>query len=55
MKNLKIATMTLTRAIAKLFKLAGYGACTQCNCPGFIGSTYTCTRGDCGHHYDSHS
>ncbi len=33
---------------------AGYGNCTACPCPGFTGSTYTCDRGGCGHHYDSH-
>jgi hypothetical protein len=32
----------------------GYGRCSQCSCPGFTGSGYTCTRGGCGHHYDSH-
>lgn len=31
-----------------------YGACTQCSCPGFQGSGYSCDRGGCGHHYDSH-
>jgi hypothetical protein len=55
MKNLKTATTALATRIAKLFKLANYGACTLCNCPGFQGSDYTCTRGGCGHHYDSHS
>jgi len=33
---------------------AGYGRCTQCSCPGFTGSGYTCGRGGCGHHYNSH-
>jgi hypothetical protein len=32
----------------------GYGSCTRCSCPGFRGSGYTCYRGGCGHHYDSH-
>lgn len=32
----------------------GYGHCTQCSCPGFLGSDYTCTRGGCAHHYDEH-
>jgi hypothetical protein len=32
-----------------------YGHCTQCSCPGFQGSGYTCTRGGCDHHYDEHS
>ena len=32
-----------------------YGACSQCSCPGFQGSGYECTRGGCGHHYDSHT
>lgn len=31
-----------------------YGRCSQCSCPGFIGSGYTCTRSGCGHHYDEH-
>ncbi len=31
-----------------------YGHCTQCSCPGFLGSGYTCTRGGCDHHYDEH-
>ncbi len=34
--------------------LLSYGRCSQCSCPGFIGSGYTCTRGGCGHHYDEH-
>ncbi len=55
MKTLKIATTALTRGIAKLFKLALYGPCTECNCPGFVGPDFTCTRGGCGHHYDVHS
>lgn len=33
---------------------AGYGECSQCSCPGFIGSGYACVRGGCGHHYDEH-
>ena len=33
---------------------AYYGACSQCSCPGFQGSGYSCERGGCGHHYDSH-
>ena len=33
---------------------AGYGNCSLCSCPGFIGSGYTCGRGGCAHHYDSH-
>ncbi len=33
---------------------AGYGRCSKCSCPGFIGSGYTCVRGGCGHHYDDH-
>lgn len=33
----------------------GYGRCSQCSCPGFIGSgTYTCQRSGCGHHWDEH-
>jgi hypothetical protein len=32
----------------------GYGRCSRCSCPGFFGSGYTCSRGGCGHHYDSH-
>jgi hypothetical protein len=31
-----------------------YGKCSKCSCPGFYGSGYTCSRGGCGHHYDSH-
>lgn len=31
-----------------------YGPCTLCSCPGFQGSGYSCTRGGCDHHYDSH-
>lgn len=31
-----------------------YGRCSQCSCPGFIGSSYTCARSGCGHHYDEH-
>lgn len=31
-----------------------YGKCSQCSCPGFVGSGYTCTRSGCGHHYDEH-
>ena len=32
-----------------------YGACSQCSCPGYQGSSgYDCTRGGCGHHYDVH-
>jgi len=31
-----------------------YGRCSKCSCPGFSGSGYTCQRGGCGHHYDSH-
>jgi hypothetical protein len=38
----------------KLRPTAGYGKCSSCSCPGFSGSGYTCTRGGCGHHYDSH-
>jgi len=55
MKTLKIATTALTRGIAKLCKLALYGPCSECNCPGFVGPDFTCTRGGCGHHYDVHS
>jgi hypothetical protein len=32
----------------------GPGRCSKCSCPGFTGSGYTCTRGGCRHHYDSH-
>jgi hypothetical protein len=32
----------------------GYGKCARCSCPGFFGSSYTCSRGGCGHHYDEH-
>jgi hypothetical protein len=32
----------------------GYGKCHKCSCPGFQGSTYTCSRGGCKHHYDCH-
>ena len=31
-----------------------YGRCSQCSCPGFIGSGYSCARSGCGHHYDEH-
>ncbi len=41
-------------AVSDSSPLAGYGNCTACPCPGFTGSTYTCDRGGCGHHYDSH-
>ena len=33
---------------------AGYGRCSRCSCPGFRGNGYTCSRGEYGHHYDSH-
>jgi hypothetical protein len=33
---------------------AGYGHCSVCSCPGFLGSGYTCTRGGCAHHFDQH-
>jgi hypothetical protein len=33
---------------------AGYGRCSKCSCPGYFGSGYTCRRGGCYHHYDSH-
>jgi hypothetical protein len=33
---------------------AGYGRCSRRSCPGFRGNGYTCSRGGCGHHYDSH-
>lgn len=33
---------------------AGYGKCSRCRCPGFTGSSYTCSRGGCGHHYNEH-
>lgn len=32
----------------------GYGRCSRCSCPRFYGSGYTCSRGGCSHHYDSH-
>ena len=32
----------------------GYGQCSSCSCPGFSGSGYTCSRGGCGHHYNTH-
>lgn len=32
----------------------GYGKCSECSCPGFVGSGNTCSRSGCGHHYDSH-
>jgi hypothetical protein len=34
--------------------LSNYGPCSLCVCPGYQGSGYECTRGGCGHHYDSH-
>lgn len=34
--------------------ISGYGRCSRCSCPGFYGSSYTCSRGGCGHHYDQH-
>ena len=30
------------------------GSCSCCSCPGFFGSSYTCSRNGCGHHYDEH-
>jgi hypothetical protein len=42
------------RDLAQDEHLNTYGACTLCVCPGFQGSGYECTRGGCGHHYDSH-
>jgi hypothetical protein len=33
----------------------GFGKCSRCSCPGYSGVRYyTCNRGGCGHHYDSH-
>lgn len=32
----------------------GPGSCTQCSCPEFFGSDYTCHRSECNHHYDEH-
>jgi hypothetical protein len=51
---LPLALTVAGGAVAARQAKAGYGNCTQCNCPGYIGSGYTCVRGGCGHHYDSH-
>jgi len=48
---ISFAAITLTH-VTDVF--AGYGRCSECSCPGFQGSGYTCTRGGCGHHYDQH-
>jgi hypothetical protein len=32
--------------------LAGYGRCSQCNCPAYAGQQETC--GNCGHNYAAH-
>jgi hypothetical protein len=36
------------------YRLAKYGNCSRCSCPSFLGSSYTCSRRGCGHHYDDH-
>lgn len=40
----------------KLQAIVRYGAgqCADCSCPSYFGSSYTCSRGGCQHHYDRH-
>ena len=33
---------------------AGAGECSQCSCPSYSGTGYTCETGGCGHHYSQH-
>lgn len=45
---------TVGRLPRDTIRRCGYGACTSCACPGFSGGGYQCSRGGCGHHYDTH-
>jgi hypothetical protein len=45
--------LTIARSQRKV-KTVGYGKCADCSCPGFVGSSSTCSRSGCGHHYDRH-
>lgn len=53
-RSLALLLIPLGLGLAAKKAEAGWGKCSKCSCPGFQGSGYTCTRGGCGHHYDSH-
>ncbi len=54
-KNQKIGIENFPASYKKTKKIKfGYGGCSQCSCPGFVGGSSTCSRSGCNHHYDEH-